>query len=191
MTLKSMLFLGATLCSQVAMGALVLNKVPPEITLEGKSGGKVKGGAWSSKELVGKVHLVFYVAPQAEKDNSQARDELKKQNFPSETFASVAIVNMKASSIPNFLISSKLSSSQKENPRTLYVEDKTKELVTKWGLKDEASDVMLFNKKGEAVFSVDGKLTDAQIKDLITVIHSELAEKPTQNLEGSKAQSYS
>ncbi len=191
MILKSCLFIATALCAEASMASLSLHKVPPEITLEAKKGGKVQGGSWSSKELRGKVHVVFYVAPSAERENQKARDELKKENFPSEKFASVAIINMKASNIPNFLISSRLSSSQKENPRTLYVEDRQRELVEKWHLADNTSDVMVFNKAGQVIFSVDGKLNDDQIKEMMTLIKTELAEKPTQQLESSKTETNS
>ena len=77
MKLKPLIFSASFSLASSGLAALPSGQVPPEIKLEGKLGGKVKGGAWSSTELVGKVHVLFYVAPSAEKLNQKARDTLK------------------------------------------------------------------------------------------------------------------
>lgn len=187
MILKSLVLISSTFYAGMSTATMTLNKVPKEIKLEGKTGGLVKGGAWSSKDLTGKVHVLFYVAPSADTLNDKARDEIKKENFPSEKFASYAVVNMEASKIPNFLISSRLASKQKENPRTIFVEDKKRVLVKEWGLADETSDVLAFDKEGKIIFSVDGKLNDQQIADLVALLKTELSEKPAHKFESNQA----
>lgn len=188
--LKTLVLLGSTLNAGLSMATLTLNKVPPEIKLEAKNktGGLVKGGDWSSKDLVGKVSVLFYVARNAESLNDPASDALKKEEFPSEKFQSFAVVNMAASpGIPNFIISSILKGKQEKHPRTVFVEDKKSVLVTEWNLADKNSDVVAFDKEGKVIFSVDGKLTDEQITELVAAVKNELAEKPAQKFETNQA----
>ncbi len=161
--------------ANTSLASLPVNMVPPEIRLEGSNGGKVKGGPWLSSELVGKIHVLFYVTPSAEKLNEKAREALKAEQFPGDLFASIAVVNMQASSWPNWMISSKLGTSQRANPRTLYVEDRKKILVEKWQLKDDSSSVVVFNKAGQVIFSIDGQLSDQQIQVMLFLIKKELA----------------
>lgn len=192
MFLKSLTLIGSMFCAEAALATLTLDKVPPEIKLEDKLGGRVVGGgAWSSAELMGKVHVLFYVAPEAEDLNGHVRDLLKEQNFPSEKFASIAIINMAASpALPNFMISSRLKKKQEANPRTTFVEDKKKILVKEWNLADHSSCVLAFNKEGKVIFSIDGKLSDQQIQDLLGLIKGELAEKPAQKFETKQADTH-
>jgi YtfJ family uncharacterized protein len=158
------------LCTTSMSAALTVGSIAPQISLDGKEGGKVKGGAWSSDELKGKVHVLFYVAP-AEKDlNKPTTDAIKKEEFSREAFASVAIVNMAASSWPDFVIARKLEDSQKEFPNTLYIKDVKKKLVKEWGLKDDSSHVVAFDKDGKVFYSVGGKLTAEQTTELVGLI---------------------
>lgn len=187
MVLKSLILVSSTLFfSNLSMASLTLNKVPEEIKLEGETGGKVKGGAWSSKEMLGKVTVLFYAID--EETNEHAVNELKKENFPSDGFSSIAVVNMASIKIFNWLISIKLENSQKKNNRTLYVEDKKKVLVDRWKLADKTSNIVIFNKKGEVVFSVDGKLNDQQIKDMLSIIKTELAKNSTQSIKDNQTE---
>ena len=47
------------------------------------------------------------------------------------------------------------------------MKDLEKTLVKKWGLSDDNSDVVVFGKDGRVLYSVDGKFTDAQVKEII------------------------
>ena len=98
---------------------------------------------------------------------------------------------MKASNWPNFVISSKLANSQKENPRSLYVEDREKVFVKSWNLADDTSCVLAFNKEGKVIFSVDGQLSEEQIQSLVKIVKTELAEKPSQDSKNEEAKSKS
>jgi YtfJ family uncharacterized protein len=180
----------ALLYSGLSMATLTLDKVPKEIKLEGNLGGKVDGSSWSSAELVGKVHVLFYAAPSKKNMNEKARDVLKAHNFPQETFGSLAVVNMKASLWPNGLIAKELKKSQEENPRTLYIKDIEKTLVNEWALADNSNDVVVFNKEGKVIFSVDGKLSDEQVQNMMTLIKKELAEQATQKFETNEAHTH-
>ncbi|MEY8218129.1 MAG: YtfJ family protein [SAR324 cluster bacterium] len=47
-------------------------------------------------------------------------------------------------------------------------------LVKKWGLNDDDSDVMLFGKDGKVLYSVDGKFTDTQVKEIVKTVWDNL-----------------
>ena len=77
----------------------------------------------SSVELQGKVDVVFYVDPDEKDTNNEASDALDREKFPSDKFQSVGIINMAATWLPNFAISSALKDKQKRYPETIYVRD--------------------------------------------------------------------
>jgi predicted transcriptional regulator len=99
---------------------------------------------------------------------------LKKRHFDRSNYASVAIVNLAATWMPNALIESKLKSKQKEFPDTTYVKDKKKVLVGKWNLADDNSDVLVFDKSGALIYKKFGKLSAKEITFVLELIEKNL-----------------
>jgi uncharacterized protein len=149
-------------------------QIPPRVELKDKAGGRLDGNPWSSEELKGKVHVVFYVDPDEKDTNNEASDALEREKFLSEKFQSVAIINMAATWLPNFAISSSLEEKQKRYPRTVYVRDYKKVLVDAWKIADDSSDVLAFDKSGRLIFRKDGKLSSEDIQKLIKAIRDNL-----------------
>jgi YtfJ family uncharacterized protein len=149
-------------------------QVPPPVDLKEKMGGRLDGNPWNSEELKGKVHVLFYVDPDEKDTNNEASDALDREKFPSEKFQSVAIINMAATWLPNFAISSSLEEKQKRYPRTIYVRDFKKVLVHAWKIADDSSNVLAFDKSGRLIFRKDGKLSPEDIQKLIKAIRSNL-----------------
>jgi len=154
--------------------AIELGKVPSTISIQGDKGGKVDGTSWNSKMLKGKVHIVFYVDPDKKDLNEDLSNALKKRHFNRKKYASVAIINLAATWMPNALIESKLKSKQKEFPDTLYVKDKKKILVNQWKLADDNSDILIFNKKGKLIYKKFGKLSAKEISLVLALIEKHL-----------------
>jgi len=144
------------------------------VELKEKLGGRLDGKPWSSEELRGKVHVLFYVDPDEKDTNNDASEALDKEKFPGEKFQSVGIINMAASWLPNFAISSSLKDKQKRYPRTTYVRDYKKVLVSAWKIADDSSNVLAFDKQGKLIFRKDGKLTTEDIQRLIKSIRDHL-----------------
>ncbi len=155
--------------------ALELGSIPLHVSLEGDNGGYLDGSAWSSEMLRDKVHVLFYVDPDEKETNSAFSDALKAKKFDRANFASVAIVNMAATWLPDFAIASKLKKKQKEFPHTIYVKDLNKVLVNKWKIADDSSDVLLFDKKGKLIFKHEGKLSQEQIDAVIALIEERIS----------------
>jgi YtfJ family uncharacterized protein len=165
--------LAVVLLNQAAQ-AIEMGAIPPKAELKEKLGGRLDGKPWSSEELQGKVSVLFYVDPDEKDTNNDASDALDREKFPSEKFQAYGIINMAATWLPNFAISSALKDKQKRYPRTIYVRDYKKVLVHAWNIADDSSDVLVFDKKGELIFRKDGKLTAAEIQTLLKVIREHL-----------------
>jgi YtfJ family uncharacterized protein len=166
-------FLVFFLINQAAL-AVELGEIPPRVELKEKLGGRLDGKPWSSEELQGKVHVLFYVDPDEKDTNNDASEALDKEKFSSEKFQSFGIINMAATWLPNFAISSALKDKQKRYPKTIYVRDYKKVLVSAWKIADDSSNVLAFDKRGKLIFRKDGKLTAEEIQTLIKIIRGHL-----------------
>jgi YtfJ family uncharacterized protein len=157
-----------------AVHAVEIGKIPPKVELKGKLGARANGKPWSSEELKGKVHVLFYVDPDEKDMNSDASEALDRENFPLDKFQSVAIINMAATWLPNFAISSALKNKQKRYPEVVYVRDYRKVLVGAWKIADDSYNILAFDKGGKLIFRKDGRLTAEEIRTLIKVIRDHL-----------------
>lgn len=171
---KGFIFVLAVFLLNPSARAIELGEIPPKVELKEKLGGRMDGTPWSSAELQGKVYVLFYVDPDEKDTNNEASDALDREKFPSEKFQSVGIINMAATWLPNFAISSALKDKQTRYPKTIYVRDYKKVLVNVWKVADDSSNVLAFDKKGKLIFRKDGKLTAEEIQTLIKVIRDHL-----------------
>jgi len=159
----------------IVLAELPIGEIPPKVVLKDDLGGRLDGTQWSSEELVsGKVIVLFYVDPDESELNNHVSDALKAENYPKEKYGSIGMANMAATWLPNFAINMKLKSKQEQYKSTVYVKDLEKTLVKKWGLSDDNSDVVVFGKDGRVLYSVDGKFTDAQVKEIVKVVWDNL-----------------
>lgn len=150
--------------------ALEVGQFPSTIVLEGERGGKITGESFSSTLLKDKVHVLFYVDPDMKELNEHVSIALKAEKFDRAHYASVAIINMAATWLPNFAIASKLENKQKTYPDTIYVKDLQSVLVKEWELQDDSSNVLLFAKDGKLLFIKKGKLSVDETTELIQTI---------------------
>ena len=159
----------------MVLAELPIGEIPPKVVLKDDLGGRLDGTQWSSEELVsGKVIVLFYVDPDESELNNHVSDALKAENYHKEKYGSIGMANMAATWLPNFAINMKLKSKQEQYKSTVYVKDLEKTLVKKWGLSDDNSDVVVFGKDGSVLYSVDGKFTDAQVKEIVKVVWDNL-----------------
>jgi YtfJ family uncharacterized protein len=172
--LKWLIFVLAVFLLNQAAQAIEIGEIPPKVELKEKLGGRLNGNPWSSEELHGKVHVLFYVDPDEKDTNNDASEALDREKFSGDKFQSVGIINMAATWLPNFAISSALKDKQKRYPKTIYVRDNKKVVVSAWKIADDSSNVLAFDKKGKLIFRKDGKLTAEEIQTLIKVIRDHL-----------------
>lgn len=168
------IFVALFLMVHTAWAGLQLGQVPPRVELKGDLGGRIDDTPWSSNEMRGKVHVIFYVDPDEKDLNNEASDALKAENFPREKFQSLGIINMAATWLPNFAISSALKKKQERYPTTIYIRDYKKALVNAWGIADDNSDILAFDKEGRMIYYKAGKLDAEDTKALIQVIRDHI-----------------
>lgn len=172
-TLAIMIFI--MIFPAMVLAELPIGEIPPKVVLKGDLGGRIDGTQWSSEELVSeKVIVLFYVDPDESELNNHVSDALKAENYPKEKYGSIGMANMAATWLPNFAINMKLKSKQEKHKETVYVKDLDKTLVKKWGLSDDNSDVIVFGKDGRVLYSVDGKFSDVQVKEIVKVVWDNL-----------------
>ena len=172
-TLAIMIFI--MIFPAMVLAELPIGEIPPKVVLKGDLGGRIDGRQWSSEELVSeKVIVLFYVDPDESELNNHVSDALKAENYPKEKYGSIGMANMAATWLPNFAINMKLKSKQEKHKETVYVKDLDKTLVKKWELSDDNSDVIVFGRDGRVLYSVDGKFSDAQVKEIVKVVWDNL-----------------
>ena len=144
---------------------------------------------WTQKDLEKeqKISVLFYAAPGAKDLNQHASKAIKAAEMSRYYYDSYAVVNMKASSWPNFIIAMKLKASQKEFPNTKYVRDNQKVLVTEWGLKDNSNVVILFDADGKVLFRHDGELPKEKVSELLGLMTKRVEDLSQKAIEAKKA----
>ena len=157
-----------------SLSAITVGEIPKEVTIEGKNGACISDEPWHSSMLKDKVYVLFYVDPDEKDTNNGFSEALKKKAYDLKNFGTVAIINLKATWLPDFAIESSLKSKQKEYPNTTYVKDKSKYLVKEWGVADDSSDILIFDKSGKLIYSFSGKMLDDEIAKALKLIDKNL-----------------
>jgi len=154
--------------------ALQIDQTLPLLSLESSEGGKVDGTPFGSDTLTGKVHVIFYVDPDEKDLNNALSDALKAERFDRGRFASVAIINMDATWLPNFAIASSLKKKQEKFPHTIYVKDMKKKGVDVWGIADNDSDIIVTDRQGRILYLYEGRVPESDFDTIIKRIKDNL-----------------
>ena len=162
----------AALLTTLSLSALTIGEAPKHAVIEKDNGGLVQDGkAWDSDSLKDNVFVMFYVDPDEKDVNehfSQALKKFKKEN--NLHFQSIAVINLAATWKPNFIIEKILKSKQEEYPDVIYVKDKNSVLVKAWGVDDDASDIIVFDKEGKVLFYKSGAMSKEDINKTFQLI---------------------
>ena len=79
--------------SPVVWAEVQMGQVPTTVELKEKLGGRLDGTPWSSDEMKGKVHVLFYVDPDKKDLNNDASEALAAEKFSLDKYQSVGIIN--------------------------------------------------------------------------------------------------
>ena len=154
----------------LSLSAVEIGQNLPTITLDGDKGGRVTGEPWSSSELKGKVHVLFYVDPDESDLNEAFSDALKAAGLDRSKFASIAVINMAATWKPNFAIQSVLEGKQEKFPHTTYVKDMDKHIIEAWNVEDDNNDVIVLDPSGKVIYYHAGEVDASSTKEVIQLI---------------------
>ncbi len=140
----------------------LIGKPLPHLSLAGKEGHTVGGAPFDSRDLRGKVTVLFYVDPDKKDLNEDFTEALKAKHFDRKNYRSVAIINMAATWMPNFVLNAALKSKQKTYPDTLYVKDFHKKGVKAWHLADDDANFLILSKEGKVLYACSGKIPKSE-----------------------------
>lgn len=161
--------------SAVMLFGIEIGKKPKTVTIDHNNGGYVKdGSAWSSETIRGKVYVMFYVDPDEKDKNEHFADALKAKKYDHAQFGSIAVVNTAATWKPDFVIKQILKHKQEKFKDTIYVMDRASILVNEWGLKDDDSDILLFDKDGKVLFYKAGKMDKNDMQKVFKLIEERI-----------------
>lgn len=95
----------------------------PTVVISGEDAGKISGEPWSSEMIKDKVFVLFYVDPDKRDENEKMEQAIGDATFDKTNFASIAVINLDATWLPNAIIESSLEGKQKQFPLVTYVKD--------------------------------------------------------------------
>jgi len=158
------------LTTMTIVQAVNVGDILPDITLDKSNGGNSAEQAWHSKSLKGKVHLLLYMDPDKRKETMSFINRLNLKKYDKKKYSTVAIVNLAATWIPDIVLEKLLAKKQRESNNTEFVFDKTKYLVKKWKLKDDASNVLVCDKNEKILYQKSGKLTSSDVRKIMNIL---------------------
>ena len=159
---------------QIGCLALGLGKVPPSVVIDKENGADSQGKAWHSQMLKGKVHTLLYMDPDKREESMLLLKALQKMSHSASSYQTVAIINLAATWMPNAVLQSLLAKKQKELKNMMYIFDKKKFLVSKWHLKDDASNVLILDKQSRVIYQKSGRLSAKDVAVILKKIEEAL-----------------
>lgn len=132
---------------------------------------------WNSSQLTGKVRLLQHIAGRssAKALNAPLIEAIKAAHFPHDKYQTTTIINLDDAlfGTGSFVVSS-VEQSKKEFPWSSFVIDADGQVQQKWGLATGSSAIILLDAQGQVLFVKDGQLTDAELKQVLALIRSQL-----------------
>ncbi len=124
-----------------------------------------------SDEFKGKVLSVLYVDPDKKDLNNHVEDVLTKDQGldRNKTYKNLAITNLKASKLPNFIIKSVIKNKQEKTGAIILLDDKYT-MLNLWGLKNHSSDLIILDKNRICRYIYRGKLTKEEVIKAVNII---------------------
>lgn len=168
----------ATICqAQVVVGesvpALEINE-PGELILEDKE--NITYQPWSTDVLVAKVHVVQYLAGRlrVKNMNKPFTDALEAEDFPAEHLYTTTIINLDDTMFgTSGIVNSQLKSNKIKYWFTSIVADREGDGAKAWQLQPKSSAIIVLSPTSEVLFFKDGKLSDTEIAEVITLIEQQ------------------
>ena len=143
------------------------NTIPPPIVLKGDGGGMVNGQEWKSDLLKDKVNLLIYTTPGKQKGVKPLLDKLDNIEYSEMQFGITFVVNLDVIAIVERFVRKKLEKRADADKIKSYVIDKEKKFVKAWNLKDDDSNILLFDSSGNIVYAHTGKITENIANDIL------------------------
>lgn len=156
--------------SSAVAAELKVGDKAPDFKLKDSTG---KEYSLEHPQFKGKVLYIGYVDPDEKDTNNHVEDALKKEKeaggLDKTRYEGFGIVNLKASLMPNFLIKSAIKSKQ-EKTGAIIILDMDYTILNLWGLKNDASNVVVLDKERICRYVNSGKLPPDELAKMIQII---------------------
>lgn len=175
-------FLALLLSPGAMASSIQTGQAIPAITIEDKGElvleeNKVVYADWSTDSLMGKVHVLQYMAGRmsASKVNEAFTDALEKLELSRDYQQTTTIINLDDSMFgTSGFVNSELKSNKKKYPFSTIVADKRGTGASAWRLDEASSAIMVLSPDGKVLFFKDGGLSTEEIDSVITLIQAQM-----------------
>lgn len=138
-----------------------------ELVAQGK---KVAYKNWSSASLAGKVRVLQHIAGRSsvKEKNEGLITAIRQANFDRAKYQTTTIINADDAIIATgSFVKSSAEEGKLQNPHSQVVLDQASSVKKAWGLKEKESFIAVLDKNGKVQFVSEGKLSPAQIQQVI------------------------
>ena len=178
--MKKIMLLGAVMGSLISVNVFAHNIQPNQllanVTVSDKgeitlNGNDVAYKSWSSTALPGKVRVIQHIAGRsAAKEKNQAMIEaIKAAHFNQAKYQTTTIINADDAVVgTGMFVKSSAEKGKKENAHSQVILDDKSAVKNAWGLREKDSVIILLDKTGKVQFVKEGKLTDDEVKEVVS-----------------------
>jgi hypothetical protein len=170
---KTVFFILLTFVSTVAVSSAAELKVgdkAPDFKMKDSTG---KEYSLEDQRFKGKVLYIAYVDPDERDTNNHVEDALIKERdsgaLDKTRYEGFGFANLKATSLPNFLIKALIKSKQEKTGAVVLL-DYDYTILNLWGLKNDSSEIVVLDKERICRFKYSGKLPPEELVKMIQII---------------------
>lgn len=134
---------------------------------------KIHYKPWQSASLNGKVRVVFHIAGRSsvKEKNEALMAAIKAANFDRAKYQTTTIINADDSIVgTGVFVKNSAEDGKLENAHSQVVLDQGSNVQKAWKLKEKESFVAVLDKNGKVQFVSEGKLSGAQIQEVIALV---------------------
>jgi len=129
---------------------------------------------WNSAKLPGKVRVVQHMAGRssAKELNAPLVDAIRAANLPHDRYQTTTIVNTDDAIIgTGMFVRKSIEGGKKEFPWSQVIVDSNGAGKKAWQLEPKSSAIVVLDKNGMIKFAKEGALTQAEVKQVIDMLH--------------------
>lgn len=159
-------------------GEVQVGSVLPPLVIPQAEGGYVTGGDFKDTHMRGKIQVVMFADPDESERGEALNEAIKaiRDSFPEGTYQSYAIINMKATWKPDWIIGKILASKQEKYPTTKFIKDKSFITVEGWKLKNDSYECLVVDENGIVLHRQEGPFDAASIEMITTLLKTKTQE---------------
>lgn len=154
--------------------ALQVGSTIPTVEVMPKNGGYVSGGTFNSTDFLGQVNTVMFVDPDKSDDGKALNDAIKKaadsKIIDRDKMKSFALIDLKSTWKPNFIIASILNGKQKKFPKTNFVKDDNHIIKNAWDMSEDTYTCIIIDKEGTVLFAQKAPFAQHHIDEVINLL---------------------